>query len=348
MQLKHLAPLALAGAVTGQSLSDVLAAQSGKLSALTGLLASNQTIYNVFANAQNVTLLAPSNDAITAFSASPMAAMLNETDFLAALLSYHVLAGTFYASNLSSPPNQQIPTLLTIPRYSNVTGAQRVVSKVDGNAVTFTSGNGASSTVQEANLNFTGGTVHIIDKVLTIPTSLSDTLVAANLSTLVGAVKQAGLVDTLNQAADVTVLAPKDAAFDAISSLVANLSVADLTAVLGYHVITGSAIYSNDIKDGAKVKSLQGTELTFRVVDGNVFVNGAKVVQANLLANNGVVHVIDTVLNPASPSAAPNVTAATTSPAPTSTGGVVTAGAPMQTAALGLAVLFGGVGIMAL
>lgn len=126
-----------------------------------------------------------------------------------------------------------------------------------------------------------------------------DTAVAAgNFKTLVTALKAAGLVDTLKGPGPFTVFAPTDEAFAKIpkadlDKLLANK--AKLKSVLTYHVVPGK-VMSTDIKPG-KVKSVQGAQLTISTA-GGVMVNKAKVVAADVAADNGVIHAIDTVLMP--------------------------------------------------
>ena len=126
-----------------------------------------------------------------------------------------------------------------------------------------------------------------------------DTAVAAgNFKTLVTALNAAGLVDTLKGPGPFTVFAPTDEAFAKIpkadlDKLLANK--AKLKSVLTYHVVPGK-VMSTDIKPG-KVKSVQGAQLTISTV-GGVMVDKAKVVAADVAADNGVIHAIDTVLMP--------------------------------------------------
>jgi uncharacterized surface protein with fasciclin (FAS1) repeats len=126
-----------------------------------------------------------------------------------------------------------------------------------------------------------------------------DTAVAAgNFKTLVTALKAAGLVETLKGPGPFTVFAPTDDAFAKIpkadlDALLANK--AKLKSVLTYHVVSGK-IMSSGIKPGM-VKSVQGEELTIGTT-GGVTVNNAKVVSADVVADNGVIHAIDTVLMP--------------------------------------------------
>jgi uncharacterized surface protein with fasciclin (FAS1) repeats len=121
---------------------------------------------------------------------------------------------------------------------------------------------------------------------------------AGNFTTLVTAVKAAGLVDTLKGPGPFTVFAPTDAAFAKIPKAKLDALLKDkaaLTKVLTYHVVPGK-VMAADVKAG-KVKTVEGSELTIRT-SGGVMVDNAKVTATDIVADNGVIHVIDTVLMP--------------------------------------------------
>ncbi len=121
-------------------------------------------------------------------------------------------------------------------------------------------------------------------------------------TTLVAAVKAAGLVETLSGTGPFTVFAPTNAAFDklpkgTVETLVKPENKAKLTGILTYHVVAG-AVKAADLKDGQKIKTVQGEELTVSVKEGKVMINGAAVTTADVISSNGVTHVIDAVLLP--------------------------------------------------
>jgi uncharacterized surface protein with fasciclin (FAS1) repeats len=90
---------------------------------------------------------------------------------------------------------------------------------------------------------------------------------------------------------DITVFAPTNAAFAAIANV--TLSKEQLTEVLEYHVIAGTVAYSTLLTNGEKVATAEGDDVTITLANGTVLVNDAKVVEADVLISNGVVHVID-------------------------------------------------------
>ena len=118
-----------------------------------------------------------------------------------------------------------------------------------------------------------------------------------NLSTLAGALQDAGLADTLgSDDATFTVFAPTNSAFENIDADELTGDGDLLSEVLTYHVVPGQAIASGDIQDGQTVETLEGETLEFSVSNGTVQVNGATVTTADVEASNGVVHVVDGVL----------------------------------------------------
>jgi uncharacterized surface protein with fasciclin (FAS1) repeats len=122
---------------------------------------------------------------------------------------------------------------------------------------------------------------------------------AGQFKTLVAALEQADLVDTLKGAGPYTVFAPTDAAFAKLPKGALDDLLQDqkkLAAVLTYHVVPGK-VMSADVKPG-KVRTVQGQSLTVATKDGAVMVNDARVVKTDISASNGVIHVIDSVVLP--------------------------------------------------
>jgi uncharacterized surface protein with fasciclin (FAS1) repeats len=126
-----------------------------------------------------------------------------------------------------------------------------------------------------------------------------DTAVAAgSFKTLATALQAASLVETLKGKGPFTVFAPTDAAFAKIPKADLDALLKDkakLQAVLTYHVVAGKVL-AKDVKPG-QAQTVQGSAITLATA-GGVTVNGAKVISADVMASNGVIHVIDTVLLP--------------------------------------------------
>ncbi len=128
-----------------------------------------------------------------------------------------------------------------------------------------------------------------------------DTAVSAgSFKTLVKAVQAAGLVDTLKGPGPFTVFAPTDEAFaklpaGTIESLLANPE--QLRQVLTYHVVAGK-VMASDVVKLKEAKTVQGSAAKIKVDGGTVMIDNAKVVKTDITCDNGVIHVIDTVILP--------------------------------------------------
>ncbi|WP_296426184.1 fasciclin domain-containing protein [Yoonia sp.] len=130
--------------------------------------------------------------------------------------------------------------------------------------------------------------------------NIVDTAVAAgNFTTLAAALEAAGLVETLTGEGPFTVFAPTDEAFAALPEGTVEALLADiptLTAILTYHVVAGT-VMSTDLTDGMTATTVNGADITIGT-EGGVTVNDANVTTADIVASNGVIHVIDAVILP--------------------------------------------------
>ena len=234
------------------------------------------------------TVFAPTDAAFDAIDPFVLLDLLTDNDALAEILTYHVAGGSLQSTDLSD--GQTITT---------VNGADVTVSITDGTVMIN------DAIVIVPNLVADNGVVHVIDAVLTVPDPAPSTVVdiivnSPDHNLLELAVGAAGLVDALSGEGPFTVFAPTDAA---IAALVAALDItADellaletLGDILKYHVV-GAAALSTDLSDGQSLTTLQGSDVQISI-DAGVMVNDANVTVPNLVADNGVVHVIDAVLS---------------------------------------------------
>lgn len=154
----------------------------------------------------------------------------------------------------------------------------------------------ADTTMMEAGVEV-GGAMMVPSKNI-----VENAMGSSDHTTLVAAVKQAGLVETLSGAGPFTVFAPTNEAFGMVpkatlDGLMKPEMKADLTKILTYHVVAG-AVKAADLKDGMELTTVQGGKLMVSIKDGVVMINGAKVTIADVISSNGVTHVIDAVLMP--------------------------------------------------
>ena len=126
-------------------------------------------------------------------------------------------------------------------------------------------------------------------------------IAAGSFTTLAKLLTDAGLVETLQGEGPFTVFAPTDEAFAKVPAATLDALAKDpamLKKVLTYHVVSGE-VMAKDVKPG-EVQTVAGEPITITVTDGKVMVNDANVVKTDIVASNGVIHVIDTVLIPES------------------------------------------------
>jgi transforming growth factor-beta-induced protein len=208
-------------------------------------------------------------------------------------LSYHVAEGSFKAADI-----------IAAGKVKTLEGSDITVT-TEGSTVLL---NGKAK-VLEADLMASNAVIHIIDTVLVPPTpepTKNIVEIAASderFSTLVAAVTRAGLVETLSSPGPFTVFAPTN---DAFAALLAKLGITaeellaspDLASILTYHVIAGKVTAAEVVKLN-KATTVNGKDITIEVKDGNVILNGSiKVIITDIMASNGVIHVIDGVLLP--------------------------------------------------
>lgn len=126
-----------------------------------------------------------------------------------------------------------------------------------------------------------------------------DTATSLGLNSLIFLANQANLVPTLrNPNGQYTVFAPSEGAFSALGGATVNFLVStvegrdELARILSYHILP-TPVYSNGLKDGFVPTTLEGSQVEIRIAGGNTFVNQARIISADFLSTNGVVHIID-------------------------------------------------------
>ncbi len=279
-----MSPAATASARAQVDIVDTAVA-NGSFTALAKLLGSADLVTTLKGTGP-FTVFAPTDAAFAKLDKAALDALAMDPAKLKAVLTYHVVPGKVLAADVKSGPVQ------------TVAGTPFTVS-MNGTSVMIDSANVTKTDVLASN-----GVIHVIDSVL-IPASLKqkdivDTAVAAGgFTTLAKLLTAAGLVDTLKGAGPFTVFAPTDEAFAKIDKATLDALANDkakLTAVLTYHVVAGR-VPAADVKAG-QVPTVAGQPITITTAGGTVMVDNAKVIKADVLASNGIIHVIDSVLLP--------------------------------------------------
>ena len=217
---------------------------------------------------------------------------------LAAILTYHVVAGNVPASEA-----------VKLTEAATLQGS-KLALKVVQNALTV-----GGAKVVKADIKCANGVIHVIDGVLLPPADEPQQAAAdapgdivdvaagvEDFSTLVAAVKAAGLVETLKGEGPFTVFAPTNEAFEklpagTLESLLKPENKEKLIADMTYHVFPGKVPASEAVKL-KEAKTVQGQKLSLKATDAGLMIDGAKVIKPDVPASNGVIHVIDAVILP--------------------------------------------------
>jgi uncharacterized surface protein with fasciclin (FAS1) repeats len=249
------------------------------------------------------TVFAPTNAAFTAFLSSAGYASVNDVPkaALTQILLNHVVSGSVKSTDLTTT---YIKTLAK-GTASTTNPLSMFVNTADGKVKL----NGVA-TVTTADIIASNGVIHVVDKVIGLPTIVTHATANPNFTSLVGALTGAGqpdFVTILSGTGPFTVFAPTNAAFTALNTElapggIASVSAANLTKVLQYHVVSGN-ILAASLTEGQVVATLQ-TPQTFKVLlAGGAKIEDARARKATIIAtdvqcSNGVIHVLDKVLLP--------------------------------------------------
>lgn len=252
-------------------------------------------------DSKTFTVFAPTDDAFEKLGNETINALLADTETLSDILLYHVLADS------------------AVNAETAVSLAGSMVTMANGDDVAIVLSDGRlfinQSEVVVTDVMASNGIIHVIDTVLIPPTDMDaeepaalnivETAVAAgSFNVLAQALTATGLVETLSNADDqFTVFAPTDAAFAKLPEGTLEALLADpdtLADILLYHVIGGSIVNSTTAISlaGSNVTMANGDDVALSLRDGALFVNESQVTATDVVASNGIIHVIDTVLLP--------------------------------------------------
>jgi transforming growth factor-beta-induced protein len=274
-----------------------IATATPDLSSLVGALNAEQVAL-LSDPTEELTVFAPLNTAFEA--ASDLLATLTPEQ-IATVIDYHVVAGVGLAEDIVALDGDTLPD------------TDIVVSVTETGIFLQGAGNDAPVQIIDGDIEASNGVVHLLDGIL-LPAGLIpdepalDTIAeiataTPDLSSLVGSLNadQAALLSDETQA--LTVLAPVNSAFAAASDLLATLSAEQVATVINYHVLAGEFLAADVVAlDG---QTLPGSDITVSVTEAGVFLQGAgndapiQVIQTDIDASNGVVHLLDGILLPA-------------------------------------------------
>jgi transforming growth factor-beta-induced protein len=236
------------------------------------------------------TVFAPSDEAFAKLPKGTVEALLQDKEKLSSILLYHVVPGKVMASDVGG-----------IESAETLFGQPAAIDTSHGVTI-------AGAKVVKTDIVCTNGVIHVIDSVMIPKDIIGLATGSENFSTLVAAIKAAGLVETLQGDGPFTVFAPTNDAFaklpaGTVEDLLKPENKAKLQAVLTYHVVPGKVL-AKDVVGLSKAASVQGSDIAITVKRngdnsvGGVKVNDANVIVTDIIGLNGVVHVIDSVILP--------------------------------------------------
>lgn len=234
------------------------------------------------------TVFAPTDDAFAAVPSETLQFLLDNPDELQKVLLYHVVAGAVKAE-----------TVVGLTSAETLLGESVAISVEDG-GVRINEAHVTATDIEASN-----GVIHVIDAVLIPPAEPQPNIVevaaeAGGFTTLLTALELTGLDEALSGEGPFTVFAPTDEAFAKLPEGVLDSLIADpdaLSNILLFHVAAGK-VTADQVLSRNQVPTLQGSRAAIKVQDGAAFIENAEITATDIMASNGVIHVIDTVILP--------------------------------------------------
>ena len=250
------------------------------------------------------TVFAPTNEAFTAFLATTPYATINDVpkEALTQILLNHVVTGSVKSTDLTTGYIKTLAkgsasTTNNLSMYVNITAGVKL--------------NGVA-TVTTPDIMASNGVIHIVDKVIALPTIVTHAAANANFSTLVSVLNRSGepnFITALSGTGPFTVFAPTNGAFTALNtelapSGIAGVSAANLTKVLQYHVVSPANVLAASLTEGQVVTPILVPAQTFTIqLSGGAKIKDARnrisnIIITDVQCSNGVIHAVDKVLLP--------------------------------------------------
>lgn len=250
------------------------------------------------------TVFAPTNEAFTAFLATTPYATINDVpkEALTQILLNHVVTGSVKSTDLTTGYIKTLAkgsasTTNNLSMYVNITAGVKL--------------NGVA-TVTTPDIMASNGVIHIVDKVIDLPTVVTHAAANANFSTLVSVLNRSGepnFITALSGTGPFTVFAPTNAAFTALNTElapggIAGVSAANLTKVLQYHVVSPANVLAASLTEGQIVTPILTPAQTFTIqLSGGPKIKDARnrisnIIITDVQCSNGVIHAVDKVLLP--------------------------------------------------
>lgn len=242
-------------------------------------------IADVLASGGPFTVFAPTDRAFRALPAGVLEGLLDDPAALTEILTYHVVAGEYNSAQVTS--RTTIETAQGLNAYVSLTGRSVLIN---------------DAAVVDVDLEATNGVVHVIDQVITPPSLYDVARFDGRFNYLVRAIGIVGAEEEAMSGGPYTVFAPIDSAIEMYgdAEIEAVAADADLLAEgLLLHIFDGVWTSQSDVETGYAL-SISGVPAFVEFKNGTAYINGARVISADIMATNGVIHAIDDVALPTS------------------------------------------------
>lgn len=271
------------------------AVEAGQFNTLAALLTQAELVEALQGDGP-FTVFAPTDEAFAAVPKPVLNRLGSDTELLKQILLYHVASGSVKAGQV-----------VGLDEVTTLQGSAASVKAYDGKVKV------GGANVVATDIETSNGVIHVIDAVILPPAvaeavtermskpNIVETAVAAgSFKTLAALVTQAGLADTLSNDGPFTVFAPTDAAFAKLPKETLQAVQDDpelLKSVLLNHVVPGD-LEAKHVLETKEFKTAQGAKATASVKDGKAMIQDAGIAKTDIIASNGVIHVIDSVIIP--------------------------------------------------
>ncbi|KAJ3126042.1 hypothetical protein HK098_007919 [Nowakowskiella sp. JEL0407] len=344
--------ISLISFVSAQTILETLVAQNSshtgpKVSTILALASPFKAVTDVLNGTDKITAFIPTDEAIAA-ALKALGTTPSQDDTLK-ILTYHVVPGVVFKPAGIPDGIIVVKTALAAPTLGDKATQNLIVALKES---TVTLRFGLSSAKVTSSVEASNGIIHYVDALLIPPQPVSVVAKAANFTSLLDAVTATNLQKPIEDAKNITIFAPTNAAFAAISDVVKTLSTSQVAAVLQYHVVPG-AVFSPDVvklPNNTEITTLLGQKFKVAFVDGAPVILGfgnkspVKLSITDVLVANGVIHVVDAVIIPdlskvsATPSPSPSKSAS--SQGSSASGSEKTVYASMSAILLSVAIAF--------
>ncbi|KAH6884601.1 FAS1 domain-containing protein [Thelonectria olida] len=348
----NLALLAVANAQSAELLSTALE-DYDDLSLFRNLLAASpQALQNaITGKSTNITVLIPTNDAISAYLKSSGIQDVSSlgSSQIEIFFAYHIMSASLKSTDFDDDRGAVVPTLLKKSEFNNRTAGAQLTKEYGAGATgqVLVAGSAKSSSrrikrqdfkgpsvtlraglAQDAQMTAIDGswgpkkvnTFQVVDSVLLPPLACSTTIrsiTKGQLSALDAALNKTELYPTLDTTKNVTCLAPSTSAFKAAGDPQTSLPKSNLTHALLAHTLK-EVTYTTFLEDGMILETYDNSTVTVHIKGDDIYFNNAKIIEPNVLTNNGLLHILDAVIEAETDEPTGTSTASSDSPSSTS------------------------------